>query len=509
MKKLWTGLLGIWVGSLILRFWELDRFNVLVFDEIYFANYGFNYLKQIPFFDVHPPLGKYCIALGIWIQAHFMGGLESLKNATEVAQLNAFAYRWANGLVGATVPLLVGSIAYEITLKKRYAFLSSLFVALDGLLLVESRYALINVYLLGFGLLGVLTFFKSLNSQKTYLWAMVSGVFLGCCASVKWNGLGFWLGIVLLYGGAWALRYFKLWSDRAASHANSDLKNSPEENLLDPLKSPFSDISNSGENDFKNIETEGINPEPLPPQKTRTQPSTNPLESILKIDRLNFALNFGLVPFLVYRLLWIPHLQLNPDFTFLGMQWQILHYHESIGNTTDAHPYCSAWYSWPWMARPVGYYFQAIEKASQTLIFDVHAFGNPPLWWLSAVAIAAVTVQLFRHLLHWRSNRPVVPQTVLLHSLLVSEFAANFLPWAKVSRCTYLYHYMGASLFAFMALAWWVDNASNQRDLSWRIVGTLAVAIIVLGFWYWLPIYLGLPLTREAFDGRMWWRSWY
>ncbi len=483
MKKLWMAFLSIFAGSLAIRFWGLNRFNTLVFDEVYFAKYGFSYLKQIPFFDVHPPFGKYFIALGIWLHAHFMGGLEAFQNAATVEEIDAFAYRWANGVVGTTIPILVGAIAYQITRQKRYAILASVFVALDGLVLVESRYGLINVYLLAFGLLGVLAFLKSLTSARQTLWMMASGACLGGCASVKWNGLGFLLGIYLLYGGAWALQSLKSTCDRRFKP--SDLE---------------TESSISGDDD--------ANPQddPTPPDRKILK---NPLRSILEIDRLDFAIHFALVPFLVYRLLWIPHLQLNTDFTFAGMQWQILTYHESIGNTAEAHPYCSTWYSWPWMVRPVGYYFEAVDRGLQTIVFDVHAFGNPPLWWLSAFAIAGVTFQFVRQGIDGVLNRPMSQTRFLLHSVLVCQFVANFLPWAKVSRCTYIYHYMAASLFSFMALAWWVDRALSCRDRRWRILGSVAIAIVVLGFWYWLPIYLGLPLTREAFDARMWFRSWY
>ncbi|NJN39333.1 MAG: phospholipid carrier-dependent glycosyltransferase, partial [Acaryochloridaceae cyanobacterium CSU_3_4] len=61
----WGGLLCTWLFALALRFWGLARFNTLVFDEVYFAKFGHHYLTHTEFFDAHPPLGKYLIALGI------------------------------------------------------------------------------------------------------------------------------------------------------------------------------------------------------------------------------------------------------------------------------------------------------------------------------------------------------------------------------------------------------------------------------------------------------------
>ena len=60
-------LIVIFVISLVLRFWGLERFNTFVFDEIYYADFAENYLSRTPFFNAHPPLSQYLIAIGIAI----------------------------------------------------------------------------------------------------------------------------------------------------------------------------------------------------------------------------------------------------------------------------------------------------------------------------------------------------------------------------------------------------------------------------------------------------------
>lgn len=74
------GLLLLWLFALATRFWGLTRFSTLVFDEVYFARFGRNYLAGVPFFDAHPPLGKYLIALSIWLGGGF----------------HPWGYRWLN-----------------------------------------------------------------------------------------------------------------------------------------------------------------------------------------------------------------------------------------------------------------------------------------------------------------------------------------------------------------------------------------------------------------------------
>nr|WP_322505476.1 phospholipid carrier-dependent glycosyltransferase [Chroococcidiopsis cubana] len=45
-------------------------------------------------------------------------------------------------------------IAYQLSDRRSYAVIAAIFAAADGLFLVESRYALNNIYLVILGLLG-------------------------------------------------------------------------------------------------------------------------------------------------------------------------------------------------------------------------------------------------------------------------------------------------------------------------------------------------------------------
>lgn len=49
------GMISIFIGSILLRFWGLGRFNSLVFDEVYFAQFANNYLTETPFLIPIPP----------------------------------------------------------------------------------------------------------------------------------------------------------------------------------------------------------------------------------------------------------------------------------------------------------------------------------------------------------------------------------------------------------------------------------------------------------------------
>ncbi|XFA73933.1 phospholipid carrier-dependent glycosyltransferase [Thermosynechococcaceae cyanobacterium Okahandja] len=410
------GLVLLWLFALGTRLWGLDRFPTLVFDEVYFARFGRNYLAGVPFFDAHPPLGKYLIALGIWLRGEF----------------DPWGYRWLNAVVGSFIPVAVALLAYLLTQRQRVGLLAGTFVALDGFFLVESRYGLINIYLVFFGVVAQVLWLWGQQQRGGGRWLLFlgSGVAIGACVAVKWSGLGFLLGLWLF----WLL------------------------------------------------------------QRVRQRLSTYTVVQMLVV--------LPLVAFTVYSLLWLPHLALHPHSSLWQVHAQIFNYHRSVAST--AHPYCAPWWSWPLMVRPLSYFFQRVQTLGEAVpgigpplpmaathwVYAVHAMFNPPLLWLSTAAILAM-----------------IPLGGRSGQFLLLNYAANLLPWALVSRCLFLYHYLPAALYSFIALAVLGEGAWRSRRWG-RSLSVLLLLLIVAGFLYWLPLYWGLPLTPAQFFQRMWWRSW-
>ena len=374
----------LWGLSLGLRLWGLGRFEEFVFDEVYFAQFAWNYLHNVPFFDGHPPLGKYIIALGIKLTGFYPWG-----------------YRWLNALVGSLIPVLTGLVTYELSRKRGLAWIAGYLVAMDGLVLVESRYALINVHLIALGLLGQWLVLRRSG------WG---GVFLGASVGVKWNALAYWLGGVLT---AVKLRW----------------------------------------------------------------------------QRWQIMVWLTLVPLAVYLLFWLPHLAQNPGTDLWTLHQQMLGAHTRLGAGPEVHPYCSAWWSWPLMLRPMSYYY----RNQGDWIVSVQAMGNPFLWWLVAVAVVAGIPYLVRKQCPWALQ------------FALGNYLIHWLPWALVKRCIFIYHYLPALLFGCMVLAWWVERLWQQGYRRWA---GLVLVLPAVGLGFWLPIYLGLPLHRFWWQWRFWLPSW-
>ena len=83
--------------------------------------------------------------------------------------------------------------------------------------------------------------------------------------------------------------------------------------------------------------------------------------------------------------------------------------------------------------------------------------GNPILWWLSTAAILILIVQLAQAFLQGGGWKYPLKPSNWIGLYLIINYAANLLPWVRVTRCTFIYHYMGSSVFASLAFAWIID----------------------------------------------------
>ena len=165
------GFAGVLAFAALTRFINLGRPGELVFDEVYYVDGARDFLasgveldKGAAEFIVHPPVGKWAIALGIQIFGD-----------------TPFGWRFSAALVG----LLSVALIFFITRKLFHSYFLSLTAALlisfDGLHLVMSRTALLDIFLSFFILLA----FYLLITDRLWLAGIVMGLALG----TKWSAL--------------------------------------------------------------------------------------------------------------------------------------------------------------------------------------------------------------------------------------------------------------------------------------------------------------------------------
>ncbi len=179
------------------------------------------------------------------------------------------------------------------------------------------------------------------------------------------------------------------------------------------------------------------------------------------------------IPLVVYFVVYIPYLQLGHSVaipnTGPGYGWsldelqaQMFGYHFGL---QAGHPAASPWWSWPLDLKPVWFYGSPGEWDSR-LVAAIYNGGNPILFWAGIPAILAGAV------LAWRRRSYAL-------ALLVGAFVFQYLPWTRIERATFQYHYFTAVLFAMIAIAYLVDEGLRSRAYRSTAIAFLVAAVVV------------------------------
>ena len=205
MRKKAFGLAIVVLFGALIRFINLSTPAELVFDEVYYVNGAQDYLKAgveidgaKPEFVVHPPVGKWAIAAGIKIFGD-----------------NSFGWRFSAALIATISIVIIFLVARRLFHSYLLALLAAVLTAIDGLHIVMSRTALLDIFLMFFILLG----FLLLLYERHLLAAIVLGLALG----TKWSALYFIAAIFIYlivvrrkipwnYAALIPLTYFLSWS---------------------------------------------------------------------------------------------------------------------------------------------------------------------------------------------------------------------------------------------------------------------------------------------------------
>jgi dolichyl-phosphate-mannose--protein O-mannosyl transferase len=165
--------------SALFRTFRLGTPNELVFDEVYYVDgardllaNGVELINGKPEFVVHPPIGKWMIAIGIKLFGD-----------------NPTGWRISAAIFGVTSIYLIFLVARKLFKSDFLALLSAALASIDGLHLVMSRTALLDIFLMTF-LLGA---FTALIYQKYFLMALMLGLGVG----TKWSALYFVIAIAI------------------------------------------------------------------------------------------------------------------------------------------------------------------------------------------------------------------------------------------------------------------------------------------------------------------------
>jgi dolichyl-phosphate-mannose-protein mannosyltransferase len=483
----WVATAVVTLVAAIIRLVHLGRPGHIIFDETYYAPNGWalgQYAVEWsvpeggatpvngapvfgdgPAYVVHPPLGKWLILLGEWVYGY-----------------DPFGWRIAAALAGIASVLMITRIARRLFGSTVLGVAAGLLMALDGMHVVMSRTALLDIFLMFF----VVAAFGALLMDRDWQrarwlraveqglrrpvsalpwWRFGAAGLLGCATAVKWSGAFFIPAFLILV---------VVWEVGARRSAG--------------VRAPWRDTV-VGE-----------------------APSLLISALIVPVVYLAswtgwFATDHG------YNRLTPTDVRDESGLGWLwGSLWNLVQYHRQAldfhDNLAAEHPYASEAWQWLLLAEPTAFHWSdqgpcgAATCASQILLL-----GTPLLWWSFLPALAVlIWVGIDRR--DWRALA------------IVLGAAGGIVPWFFFGRTMFYFYALPSEPFLVLAVVYVLgvlmapSRAGNDTILGFdrRIAGTVIagayVMLVALNFAYFYPIYTAQSIPYEAWQARMWVSSW-
>ncbi|HYJ48532.1 MAG TPA: phospholipid carrier-dependent glycosyltransferase [Microbacterium sp.] len=488
----------------VLRLWNVGHPHAFVFDETYYVKDAWSqwllgYAGSWPedanasflagdthvftpngSFVVHPPLGKLLIGAGMAVF-----GADS-----------SFGWRITTALFGTATVLVFFFVAKALSGSLVFATVASFLMAIDGLAIVLSRVALLDIFLAFFVLvafwfvlldrrrypdrLTALVESRSANGDAPAWgpvlwnrpWIIAAGAAVGAATAVKWSGVYVLagLGVYLVVTDALVRR--------------------------------------------------------------RAGVGFWPADAAIRQGPATFLL-FVPVAFVVYLTTWTGWLVTDGGYDRHaadptsgsgagpgGAFWSwvppalrsLWMYHKSIYDfhvgLDASHGYASPAWQWPLLLRPTSMYFQSTPlgeagcDTAKGCIENVYSMPNP-LIWFAGVAAVLYLVYRFVRTRDWR------------FAFVLTGVAVTYVPWLLYPERTMFQFYTIAVLpFVLLALTFALQDISGARHLDnhRRLTGQRVVLVFLLvalglsAFWY--PILIGARVPYDFWHAHSWMTGW-
>ena len=496
----WGGPLAVTLLAAVLRLWNVGSPKTLVFDETFYvkdawtlshlgyeANWQGNADQLFTRGDVnsyltggsfiaHPPLGKWVIALGLWV----FGAQDSV------------GWRISTVVVGILAVFVLAMVARALTRSTVLATIAGFLFAIDGHAIVLSRTALLDNMVMFFALLGVwavlLDRAQSVGRLERWIarrrlegksldwgpslwarpWLVTAGLLFGATAAVKWSGFYF-LAVFAVYTVivdvvARRRAGIAFWSSSAL------LRQGPVTFLLMvPVALATYLVSWSGW-----FFTRG--------GYDRTWADTPG----------NAATGF---------FSWVPHAIQS----FWHYQGEI--YGFNINEHTP-HAYQANPFTWLFLTRPTAFYYQAVSQGQDGCTSAggcasyITSIANPVIWWAATAAILYLVYRLVRYR-EWQVG------------LILTGIVAGYVPWLLYAQRTIFQFYAIAfEPYMILGLVFVIGLILGTReDAAWRrlsgirlVAIFLVIASLVSIFFY--PVWTGMQIPVWFAQLHYWLPGW-
>lgn len=477
-----TSLIILLLVSIGVHFAFFGHPNETVFDEVHFGKFVSAYYTHQYYFDIHPPGGKLIIA-GFAKLFNFSPEYSFAEIGQPFPDNKYLALRFLPALAGTLLPIVIYFLALELGFSTLGAFGAGMLIALENALLTQSRYILLDPFLLLFGFTSLLFYFKYKNRvhnsvifparttdvvqsgrHNTYPLILMA-IFGGLAMSIKWTGIAF-LGLagvielITIVGQGIRDKYYGI----------QNIFNQLPKLVLYFAIIPFALYFSIFVIHFSLLTKSGDGDAFMTPA----------FQSSLQGS--SYANDPNIKPLNIFQ----KFIELNKEM------------YTANATLTATHPYSSKWYTWPFMIRPIYYWNQ--NSSTTPTESKIYLIGNPIIWWASTVAIMYLILSSIGE---WISKKRIALPLNTIPLILAGGFLLNLLPFVGIGRVMFLYHYLSALIFAILALAYLIDQHPKRKNI-------FIVVIIIAGiaFLYFSPLSYGLPLEASQFQNRLWLTTW-
>ncbi|KQP01657.1 dolichyl-phosphate-mannose--protein mannosyltransferase [Leifsonia sp. Leaf264] len=496
----WGGPIAVTLLAAVLRLWNLGNPHSLVFDETFYVKDAYTLLRNgvestwpddadarfnagdtdiynsDGSYVVHPPLGKWIIALGL---AVFGAG-------------DSFGWRISTAIVGILAVLLITVIARRLFRGSTLiGVIAGFLLAIDGHAIVMSRVAILDNSIMFFALLGfgAILLDRDWNERRLTLWLdrrrasdpdagswgpalwwrpwlLAAGLAFGLASSVKWSGLyflaGFGLYVIVVDMLARRRAGITFWATGAL------LKQGPISFLL---MVPIAVV-------------------------TYFAAWTGWFATATGYYR-HWADEAGNA--WTGALAWVPHsLQSFWHYEAAAYQWNI--------SLATPHPYQANPFTWLFMIRPTSMYYLGTTSENGCPVDScsdaITSLGNPIIWWAATAAAFYLVYRLARYR-EWRVG------------LILMGLAAGYLPWLLyANRTVFQFYTIAFEPYLMLALTAVIALILGQPDdVTWRrqrgigVVAVFLTVAVLVSVFFW-PLWTGERIPFWYWQLHIWLPSW-
>ena len=432
----------------IIRYVNLATPAQLIFDETYYAKDACFYLgsaasvckTDYEITYVHPPLGKWLLAIGI-----------------RLFGFDSFGWRIMSVVAGTITIALLYLLARKILRSTLGAVLASGLLAIDLLHFVQSRVSMLDVFVPLFGVAAFL--FLAYDRDKLLErvdhpppeaerrrgplaslidrpWRMAAGLAAGAATACKWSG-GFVLLAVIVLSFAWEISARRRIDD---DWGTAIARTFVEETLSVVLWLVVAPLI---------------------------------LYMVTFIGRVDG-------PFFAWP--WTTDGWLNKWYHLQGTMYDFHHKLEAT------HSYQSPPWSWMLLKRPVSYFYETNDVGPR----EIMATGSPFVWWSSILAVlyAAVT---------WARTRDMRDAA----GLIFAGFVFTYVPWLVIARpAVFIFYLLPTIPFMYLSIAYVAVRIGESWEAR-AAVSIFAAGAVGL-FIFYFPLVTGDALPQKQWDQRIW-----